>query len=944
MDANFAPKGIMKTLRFSTLFVVTLTASTCLADAPPLPPPDSLPAAAQTSFVPDPATVQRYGAGYRYPQKGWIVLHIEGTPYERGLQHGHLLAPEIAGYLRCYANMQTPEAASDAWKLVRTIANTTFLRGFDREYLEEMKGIADGATAAGARFDDRAIDLVGIAALNLRPELMTLDAANDATPTGLEGVVFPNAGPDAPKSASPARCSAFAATGKATRDGHPIIGHITMFSLYAVRWYNVWLDVQPDQGHRVTMQSYPAGIYSGMDYYLNDAGIAMVETTIEQTRFDAHGTPLASRARKALQYSDSIDSVVRILTDNNNGLYNNEWLLADMRTDEIAMFELGTHAGKLWRSSRNEWYGGTPGFYWGCNNPKDLAMRMETIPATNDRPANMVWHPSDPDLKWLELYRKNFGAMDESFGARAFTTAPLCSSASVDAKFTTAALARTQKSWCIFGPPLQHTWLPTLDDMQKYKDIVPLGSNPWTVMGPAASVSELSEPRPPPVDLHDPTGVHPVAGLFGPSRDKDKEDVPPPTKPAWHGTILPAGDSDLWLASAFAQYEQLVSLEHGYIDAQTNKCLCTADYDNVAESLFAARARYFAGTRKADEVPLTAIKWDPSTDAWYKVASGKGVLLLAELRRLMGDTAFVNMMDDFGRDHAGQKVTTAQFTGHVAKATRRDLDSFFKYWLTQTGLPRLELVSASTSSNLVSGALRAQGGPLPANIEVTAEYAEDDELTQVVPLDAEGHFELKTSKPARRLIVDKYARVARANASAADLQSFRDEISRTLIVYGTADDTAANHEAAEACQKSIRSGWHNIDLPITTDVLVTDDQLKSHHLILIGRPEANAVTARVAQALPVAFGPGSFTVRERTYANMGSAVLAAGVSPLNSHFSVVLIAGNSAAATLAHAEDLSRRAGRHEVKVFDATGKSKTFVVPAPELIHDFGPGKLAAR
>ena len=60
--------------------------------------------------------------------------------------------------------------------------------------------------------------------------------------------------------ASPARCSAFAATGKATRDGHPVIGHITMFSLYAVRWYNVWLDIQPDHGHRVTMQSYPAGI------------------------------------------------------------------------------------------------------------------------------------------------------------------------------------------------------------------------------------------------------------------------------------------------------------------------------------------------------------------------------------------------------------------------------------------------------------------------------------------------------------------------------------------------------------------------------------------------------------------------------------------------------------------------------------------------------------
>src|SRR6185436_5288287 len=134
-----------------------------------------------------------------------------------------------------------------------------------------------------------------------------------------------------------------------------------------------------------------------------------------------------------------------------------------------------------------------------------------------------------------------------------------------------------------------------------------------------------------------------------------------------------------------------------------------------------------------------------------------GVLLLAELRRLMGDTAFVSMMDDFGRGHAGQKVTSVQFAEHAAKAAGRDLDAFFKHWLNETGLPRLELASASVSSNSVSGALRAQGGPLPANIEVTVEYGGDDETTQVVPLDPDGHFEIKASKPARRLVIDKYA-------------------------------------------------------------------------------------------------------------------------------------------------------------------------------------------
>jgi hypothetical protein len=897
--------------------------------------------------LPDPATVQRFGTGYRYPQAGWIVLHIEGGAYDRGVQHGRLLAPEIAGYLRCYATMQSSDAAVDAWKLTRTIVNTSFLRGFDREYLEEMKGIADGASAAGARFDDRAIDLVDIAALNLWPEIMTLDAANDATPTGLEGRVFPNASSAPAKPPSEGHCSAFAATGKATRDGHAVIGHITMFGLYPSRWFNVWLDIKPEHGHRLTMQSYPGGIYSGMDYYLNDAGIAMVETTIEQTRFDGTGTPLASRVRQAMQYADSIDSVVTILEKGNNGLYNNEWLLADMNTDEIAMLELGTHASKLWRSTRNEWFGGTRGFYWGCNNTKDLAVRLETIPAQNDRPANVVWHPTDRDLKWLELYRNNAGTIDDAFARLAFTTAPLCSSSSVDAKFTTATLARNVQSWALFGPPREHTWMPTLEESRKFRDITPLVSNPWTVLGSAIQPSSPSlagaDLPPSPVDLHDATGEHAVAGLLGPSKDKGRDDVPPPTKPAWHGTLLPGTDADLWLASAFAEYEGTVSLEHGYADAEPNKSLTSADYDKLAPSLFAARSSYFAGVRTGGDIPLTQVKWDPSSDAWYRLASGKGVLLLAELRRLMGDARFETMMDEFGRQHAGRPASSAEFAAYAAKCAGRPLDGFFQYWLREPGLPRLELVSASASAQDVSGVLQTHGGPPISNMEMTVEYAEG-ELTQIVPLDPAGRFQIKITKPATRLVIDKYARAARANGGQADMGSFSDAIERTLIVYGTRDDSAANREAADVCQKAVRTGWQNIDLPMRSDATITDDELKDHHLILIGRPSANRVTERVAHALPVEFGAESFSVRGQVYGNASTTVIAAGVNPLNARFCVIVIAGNSAAATFAHAGELGGRAPRPELQVYDPSGKPKPLVAPAPELVKVFGVGKLASK
>ena len=71
---------------------------------------------ARALFRPDPASVQRYGPAYRYPQAGWIVLHIEGEPYERGYQHGRLLAPEIAAHVRCFAATQSPKAPADGWQ------------------------------------------------------------------------------------------------------------------------------------------------------------------------------------------------------------------------------------------------------------------------------------------------------------------------------------------------------------------------------------------------------------------------------------------------------------------------------------------------------------------------------------------------------------------------------------------------------------------------------------------------------------------------------------------------------------------------------------------------------------------------------------------------------------------------------------------------------------
>ncbi|HSQ55750.1 MAG TPA: C45 family autoproteolytic acyltransferase/hydrolase [Gemmata sp.] len=440
----------------------------------PVLPAADIPAA----HLPDARTVQRERGGYRYEQAGWVVLHIEGDPYPRGYQHGKLLAVEIGKYVAMLASDRYPKDPVEGWRTIRTLTDALFLRKLDREILEEMKGIADGAAAAGATFQGRKLDLVDIAALNVWQELDTLDSALAATPTGLEGVKLTTPAP-----VKKDHCSAFAATGPATADGKIVFGHITMFGLHFGPFVNYWIDCKPTKGRRFVMQGFPGAVWSSQDYYQNDAGILLCETTINQTPFDAAGEPLTSRARRAIQYSETIDDVVRVLAAKNNGLYANEWLIGDTKTNEIAMFELGTRRTKLWRSSKDEWFGGTKGVYWGCNNAKDVEVRLEAMPvAMRDLVKNAEWVPGGRDKAWMKWYEKYKGKIDAEAARAAFTSPALALPHSLDAKFTTSDLANDLAAQALYGPPTGRDWKPTRRDRLRFPDIQPLTSHPWTVL------------------------------------------------------------------------------------------------------------------------------------------------------------------------------------------------------------------------------------------------------------------------------------------------------------------------------------------------------------------------------------------------------------------------------------------------------------------------------
>jgi hypothetical protein len=895
-------------------------------------------AAAIADYQPDPKSVERYGPAYRYPQAGWTVLHIEGEPYERGYQHGRLMAPEIAGFLRCNASLFNSSAPTDGWKNARTLINALFLRRYDKEYLEEMRGIADGATAAGARFDGRPIDLVDVVGVNVWAEIETLDSALEALPTGLEGMRFPNPQPRVTPPAKPMHCSAFAATGPATADGKVVLGHITMFSLYHANFYNVWLDVKPARGHRVLMQSYPGGIQSGMDYYMNDAGILVTETTIEQTRFNMNGQSIASRIRQALQYADSIDRAVEIIGQANNGLYTNEWLLADTKTNEIAMYELGTAHSKLYRSSKNEWFGGTEGFYWGCNNTKDLAVRLETIAGVNGRPANMCFCPSERDEKWVALYRQHKGKINADFGKLAFTTPPLAAYHSLDAKFTTTDLAKDLKTWALFGPPLGRSWQPTDDQRRRFPEIQPLASNPWTILhggvpaqGAATEVAAADVPE----SLH---------SLVDQARMKE-DGQPLPSKAAWHGTILPKTDTDTWLAAAFADYERMIAVQDARLELRQSKKsdgLDPKDRDRFAVNMYGCRSRYLVAARAAGDVPLSQTQADVTNSAWYNRAQGKGVLLLNTLPH--GSASLGNLMDTFGRAHAGKPVATAEFQAYLEKSCPDQmLAPFFDFWLNRTGLPpsaRLGTVSvAKDGSKYRVDCEVLRDDRLPrTRVELTVETENGEQSKSFLLPSGRSQVAVESKEKPRRLILDKYD-VTKANGGVYAVFSFYPEVDQSLIVYGTAAETPSNREAAQILQRELIQRYSNYEVPIKTDREITDEELKSHHILLIGRPDSNALVLRFRDALPIQYGSRSFIVRGESYAHPGSAAVAAAENPLNGRYSLVVISGLSAASTLHAPQRFMGVNGSAEVVVLPNKAESRAVVVPPRDQIRELRDG-----
>jgi hypothetical protein len=329
----------------------------------------------------------------RPEQNGWIYVHLEGMPSEIGFQHGYHLAPEIEEAQKVIALELTRDTRRD-WQFYRDAAEKMLWPRIEPEYRDELSGIVEGLKSRGVK-----LDLWDVVATNAWLEL----------PYYSNWLVKQKPSTGSPPTAPVAeRCSAFVATGSFTKDGGVVIGHNAWTNYLDGERWNIIFDIVPEKGNRILMDGFPGLIHSADDFGINAAGMMITETTITAfSGWDPNGIAEFVRARKAMQYSTSIDDFVRIMKEGNNGGYANNWLVADRKTNEIASLELGLKNVTL-RRSKN-------GYFLGANFPVNHNLTREETDFNPDDPSISA---NARRIRWLQLMTEYKGRIDVAAGQK----------------------------------------------------------------------------------------------------------------------------------------------------------------------------------------------------------------------------------------------------------------------------------------------------------------------------------------------------------------------------------------------------------------------------------------------------------------------------------------------------------------------------------------------
>jgi len=260
-------------------------------------------------------TVARCGQGFLEKIDGYLVLHVKGTPYEMGYQHGALLREHIRqnmhyllevkgkqGKLKFMGMQVSPRDVIDA--IVER--ERKFI---PQEFMDELDGVADGA---GLSHRD-------IQACNFIPELF--------------------------------HCSGFAIMNGATKDGTLYHGRVLDYSIdWQLQEHAVLVVAEPAGGVPFANVTYAGfiGSVTGM----NAAHVSIGEMG-GKGQFHWDGVPMAVLVREVLQRAHNLDEAIAIFRDQPRTCQY-FFVIADGRTNRAVGLEASWNEFRLVKPGQSD--------------------------------------------------------------------------------------------------------------------------------------------------------------------------------------------------------------------------------------------------------------------------------------------------------------------------------------------------------------------------------------------------------------------------------------------------------------------------------------------------------------------------------------------------------------------------------------------------------------
>ena len=832
-----------------------------------------------TDYIPA-EKIEWYKPAFRFEEKGWIFVHIEGEPYTRGFQYGYLTANEIKTFINKLAINYDRANPSSAWRNLRSQVDMIFLRKYEPEYLTEMKGIADGAAEKGITIFDRKIDLLDIVTINSYIDLSYATDAIVRTPNAVTGKRFntPEEQLDMPDQLH--KCSSFLANKSATTDGRVVFSQMFMWNGYTGPHWNVITDVIPDKGNRLVYQTFPGGIHSGSDFYMNSKGIMMGETTVSQTPFNIDGTPQSNRIRLAAQYANSIDDAVKYLSTKNNGMYTNDWLMADTKTDEIAIFCLGTYSSKLWRSSKNEFYGNQKDWYWSNNNPKALEIRKELIANSNNAPVDLTFRPWDRDMVFWKFYEEFKGKIDVKAGIDLINSSPINRPHAHDGKITNSEMAEKLMFFAHYGKvTLREQFVGENGRIPDYQYAIPRLTLGYTIFSPITTADMVKHISPTEKNI-----TAELKNDFSDIIDNYKY----PQKYLWQNSVFPASDKENWFISATADYWSTLST------LPTNEASAVRTLSNIL-SEHNCRLLYtelLEGKLIANEAKTV---YDVSKH--YYIPKIKGVFLLHQLRLLLGNQEFSKMMNDIHEKYNSKNITNANIIEVMEISTGKNLKSFISQWVGRDDMPDIKAECKISNNNKlwkVDLTISQENKPYHLLTSILIKTKEKSCYNKIEIKEATQNYSFEFDTEPVEIILNPLVDFPAMNNNCFTFSNFYDDFNNTVIVYGTTREIEANHTLALRFQKTVADRYTEILLPVQKDCEITDNTLKSSDLILLGGSFDNNLTKQLASQVGLKLGNSFFEWNNKVYTDANDGIMLVLPNPYNNSKMVTLVISNSA--------------------------------------------------